>query len=104
MIKFYNKFYNKKYTYTLHLNAIKLALKNAKFVIHTFQEGHPLREGNFSGLNISQLTSKRRFKEEITINQCQTDNFTNETIMLFNSNSFVHSCANYAAEMYTASQ
>lgn len=55
MIKFYNKFYNKKYTYTLHLNAIKLALKNAKFVIHTFQEGHPLREGNFSGLNISTV-------------------------------------------------
>lgn len=40
---------------TLHLNAIKLTLKNAKFVIHMFQEGHPLREGNFSGLNISTV-------------------------------------------------
>lgn len=39
--------------------------------------------------------AQRRFKEEITINQRQTDDLTNKTIMLLNSSPFVWPCANY---------
>lgn len=49
----------------------------------------------------SRLTSQRHFKEEITINQRQTDDLADETIMLLNSNLFVRSCANHVHEIHT---